>query len=247
VKAHRKISAVDLAVRGCHVDCIHVIGDYLIDSPVDEKEIQRMQSRLGVEAGAKVFCSMDALDWWERPRQLLNTIQYLLDSLRHKLCILLLGYDPSEQKKEVDDTYSTWIRIEGIQVILGEKYINSTSVRDCFSLVDMNLKTSRFQRWSSSAFIRSALAKRPWLSSNYGLRGGYVRTPQLGVTVHSSDSRSHARGCEQMAIYSERFWIDFVNVAKLLGENLREKLDLDLAKMFRESFSPNGEMKNGLR
>jgi glycosyltransferase involved in cell wall biosynthesis len=126
--------------------------------------------------------------------------------------------------------------VSSVQVVIRNSYIEATEVQHYYTMSDVILTTYQNHMGSSSALIRAALAKKPVLSSDFGLMGHLVRTRKLGRVCDSTSPQAIAAGIEQMLESNLSNLTDSVECDRLVAENSEQQLGNDLARL--EEFLP---------
>ena len=211
-----------------------------IKTPNDQ--IALLQKELGIDDGRMIFCMIGIMDERKGPLQLLESIRHLPESVRSKVCVLLIGR-PSDNLRapllQAVSDLNKGVSNQSAQVILRSDYVAPCDVQAFYSLSDVMLTTYQFHKGSSSALIRSAYERKPVLSSNYGWLGHMVRTYKMGIEIDSSDPKEIASGIVQFVQAVPNSLIDTMRCEQLDIDNSQEQIASDLLRMLRGEFSSN--------
>ena len=207
------------------------LADSFCMAPGSQPRADSLRNELGIDPERIVFCLLGVLDSRKGTRQLLQAIQYLKPELGKKVCILLLGYVPDHERIAIESLAQEMNGVSSVQVIIRNQYIEATEVQHYYTMSDVILTTYQNHMGSSSALIRAALAKKPVLSSDFGLMGHLVRTRRLGHVCNSTSPPAIASAIERILTCDLPSLTDRVECEKLVAENSEQQLGHDLSRL----------------
>ncbi|MCY2983210.1 MAG: glycosyltransferase family 4 protein [Planctomycetota bacterium] len=173
---------------------IEFLPDSFATFPMTATELESMRLELGIDSSRKIFCLVGILDRRKGVRELLEAIQTLSEAASKQVCVLLVGELHVSQEVEIIALLEQTKNNSQVQVVLRNDFVPEEDVQKYYELSDVTLTTYQNHMGGSSALIRSALAKRPVLSSDHGLMGEIVRKRQLGLTVDATKPHEIAKG-----------------------------------------------------
>ncbi len=173
---------------------IHFLPDSFATFSVAVSSLESLRSGLGIDSSRTIFCLVGILDRRKGVRELLEAVLTLTDSEAKRVCVLLVGELHPNQELEVLALLERVRLTSQVQVVLNNDFVPEEDIQKYYELSDVTLTTYQNHMGGSSALIRSALAKRPVLSSDNGLMGEIVRTRQLGLTVDATKPLNIADG-----------------------------------------------------
>lgn len=162
---------------------IEFLPDSFAMFPVATACVESLRLDLGIEKSRKIFCLVGVLDRRKGVRELLEAAMTIPESEGKRICVLLVGKLHSNQEQEILALLKQMKLSSAIQFLLRNEFVPETEIQKYYELSDVILTTYQKHMGSSSALIRAALAKRPVLSSDYGLMGEIVRRRQLGLSI----------------------------------------------------------------
>lgn len=165
---------------------------YSSDRPVDA-----LKQQLGIEPGRQVFLLFGRLSESRKGvPQVAEAIAMLPAALHQKLCLVLAG----EPAGPGTDQLEAWLRPiadSGVQIVNRHGYIPESDVPNYFQLADVVLAPYQKHVGMSGILLLAAAARKPILSSNYGLMGEMVKRYGLGLGVDSTVPQELAQGMRQ--------------------------------------------------
>jgi len=199
--------------------------------PAEPDAIASLRHELGIEVGRKVFCLVGALDRRKGVRELLEAILMMNPSEAKRICVLLVGELHSSQEQEILDLLERIKRSSTAQVILRNNFVQEFEVQKYYELSDVTLTTYQNHMGGSSAVLRSALAKRPILSSNNGVMGETVRKRRLGLAIDTTKTEEIAKGIRAFLDDRPECMLDLQSARVFVEENSSARLAEAIQKM----------------
>ena len=168
---------------------------YSCDRPTDP-----LRQQLNIEPDRTVFLFFGRLSESRKGvPQLVEAISMLSSDLCQKICLLFAG-EPEGAGTEQLDLWLTPIRDSGVQIVSCHGYIPESEVPNYFQLADVVLAPYQKHVGMSGILLLAASARKPLLSSNYGLMGEMVRRYGLGVAVDSTSPQEIAQGVSRFLL-----------------------------------------------
>lgn len=164
-----------------------------------ENTASQLKTQLGIESDRKVLLAFGILaDARKGTRQLLEALQQLKPEFCRKICVLLVG----EPFPEGQATIQSWLepvrKSLRVQVITQFGYVPESDVPRYFELSDFVMAPYQKHPGMSGIVLLAAAAKKPILSSNYGLMGELVKQYGLGIGVDTTNPSGIAKGLTRL-------------------------------------------------
>lgn len=175
--------------------------------------VSELKKELGIESNRKVLLAFGILaDARKGTRQLLEALQQLKPELGQKICILLVGEPFSKGQATIESWLAPVRSLLQVQVITQFGYIPESDVPLYFQLADFVMAPYQRHAGMSGIILLAAGAKKPILSSNYGLMGEVVKHYSLGIAVDTTITAEIAAGLTRLLNESSR---DFCSEKKM--------------------------------
>ena len=168
-----------------------------VEIPVAQTSLLDLRSRSNIQAQRKVFLLFGELSERKGVNQVLDAITLLPSALCQHLCFLLVGRCDLVAKRQFQAKIVQVRSAQPVQIIEQYEFISEQTVKDYFQLADVVLAPYQKHIGMSGILLQAAAAKKPVLSSNYGLMGELVRRYQLGLAVDSTRSDELAKALSQ--------------------------------------------------
>lgn len=210
---------------------IEFLPDSFAIAPVSAACVDSLRSELGIDKSRKIFCLVGVLDRRKGVRELLEAAMTIPESEGKRICVLLVGKLQSNQEQEVLALLKKLEQSSTIQVLLHNEFVPDTEIQKYYELSDVILTTYQKHMGASSALIRAALAKRPVLSSDYGLMGEIVRRRQMGLTIDTTQPEEIARGILAFLEDRPEYTLNQQYAAEMVQENSSARLAAALRNM----------------
>lgn len=151
------------------------------------QQVQELRERLGIQPNRKVFILFGRLDDGRKGVfQLLSAVQSLPTTLSEQLCVLLVGFSTPDGQTAIESRLNFIRNTQPIQIISHYEYVPEAEVQLYFQLTDVVLAPYQHHIGMSGILLLAAAARKPVLSSDYGLMGEMVRRHQLGLAVDTT-------------------------------------------------------------
>ena len=203
---------------------IEFLPDSFAIEPVTASRVDLLRSELGIDKSRKIFCLVGVLDRRKGVRELLEAAMTIPESDGKRICVLLVGKLQSDQEPEILALLKLMKQSSAIQVLLLNEFVPDTEIQKYYELSDVILTTYQKHMGASSALIRAALAKRPVLSSDYGLMGEIVRRRQMGLTIDTTQPKEIARGILAFLEDRPEYTLNQQYAAEMVQENSSARL-----------------------
>jgi glycosyltransferase involved in cell wall biosynthesis len=163
-----------------------------------DRPVEMLKQQLGIDANRKVFLCFGRLSEGRKGvPQLVEAVNSLPADLCQKLCLLFAG-EPEGVGNEQLETWLTPMRdSQPVQIVNRSGYIPESEVPNYFQLSDVVLAPYQKHIGMSGILLLAAAARKPVLSSSYGLMGEMVRRYGLGLVVDSTVPDEIAQGITQ--------------------------------------------------
>ena len=162
--------------------------------PHSSVDCSALKSKLGIEPSRQVHLLFGDLNKRKGIEQVLKAIALMPAAIVQKLCLLLVGSMSEANYLRFKAQKIQLIESLPIQIINHNQYIPEADIQNYFKLADVVLAPYQRHVGMSGILNRAAVAKKPVLSSDYGLMGEITRHYQLGLTVDSSNPEAIAQG-----------------------------------------------------
>ncbi len=210
---------------------IEFLPDSFAIAPVSTVCVDSLRSELGIDKSRMIFCLAGVLDRRKGVRELLEAAMAIPESEGKRTCVLLVGKLQPNQEQEILALLKQMKQSSAIQVLLHNEFVPDTEIQKYYELSDVILTTYQKHMGSSSALIRAALAKRPVLSSDYGLMGDVVRRRQLGLTIDTTQPEEIVRGITAFLDDRPECTLNQQSATEIVQENSSARLAAALRKM----------------
>lgn len=177
--------AVEALNKGAFESKAVVLADP-VERAVSQASVSELRSRSNIGGQRKVFLLFGELSGRKGVEQMLDAIALLPGTLCQTLCFLLVGRCDLATKRQFQSKIAQVRSAQPVQIIEQYEFISEQAVQDYFQLTDVVLAPYQKHIGMSGILLQAAAAKKPVLSSNYGLMGELVRRYQLGLAVDST-------------------------------------------------------------
>ena len=184
-----------LKAPGSTASVIHLADPVSIDN--HEVPPIALRQSLNIDSHRQVFLVFGALTERKGIFQLLEAVSLLTKEAGHQICILFIGEASPQVQTRLRAQIETITKSHPIQIIHKFDYIPESEVSSYFKLADVVLAPYQQHVGMSGILIQAAAARKPVLSSDYGLMGEVVSKHQLGITVDSTQPADIALGLKQ--------------------------------------------------
>jgi glycosyltransferase involved in cell wall biosynthesis len=164
-----------------------------------EDAVCDLNLKLGIEPNRKVILAFGILAGERKgTRQFLEALSLLKSELCQEICILLVG-EPFPEGQATLESWLTNVRQSlPVQVITQFGYVPESDVPLYFQLSDFVIAPYQKHAGMSGILLLAAAAKKPILSSNYGLMGELVQKYGLGIAVDTTIVSEISRGLTRL-------------------------------------------------
>ncbi len=180
------------SVRAVHLPDPVQVSNFSKAEPKDIRE------DLGIETGRLVFLLFGALTERKGIHQLLEAILALSPTLCQKICLLFVGESNIEAALEVK--IKEICQIQPIQIVRRYEFVPEQDVQAYFQGADVILAPYQRHVGMSGILLLAAAARKPVLSSDYGLMGEMVQRYKLGLTVDSTIADEIMKGLSRFLL-----------------------------------------------
>lgn len=190
-----------------------------LPDPVDIRttaaETCSLRQKLGIENGRKVFLLFGAITQRKGGFKLLEAITTLPTEHCKQLCIAFIGEANPTIQALLQERIKAIQQTHAVQFVCNFEYVDETRVPKYFQLADVVLAPYQQHVGMSGILLQAAAAKKPVLSSDYGLMGEVTKRHKLGLAVDSAQPRAIALGISRLLsgdisdIYSPLSALDF--------------------------------------
>ncbi|BAU44003.1 glycosyltransferase [Leptolyngbya sp. O-77] len=168
-------------------------------------DLAALRKEHSIEPGRQVFLLFGSIDARKGVYQVLQSLLYLHKKVSQKICLLIVGSVKLEEKSSIQSSIEATLRHSSAQIITHFEFVSDESVHHYFQLADVVLAPYQRHVGMSGILLLAAAARKPVLSSNYGLMGELVRRYELGLIVDSTQPKEIALGIAQMLVESQSF------------------------------------------
>ncbi|MGC1306807.1 MAG: glycosyltransferase [Phormidesmis sp.] len=198
------------------------LADPISTYPAQSKSSE-LREQLKIDESRKVFLLFGDLTSRKGVDQLLEAITQLPTSLCHQLCVLLVGRCSSSVKLSLQPKINQIRQNQSVQIIEHYEFVSEQAVQDYFQLADVVLAPYQKHIGMSGILLQAAAARKPVLSSNYGLMGELVYRYQLGLAVDSTQPSELAKGLSQLLRKPLAQFYSSAKMEQLVQQNTIEK------------------------
>lgn len=177
-----------------------------------QSDLEKLKASLGIEPHRQVFLMFGLIDGRKGIHQLLAAISMLPKHLEEKLCLLLVGPKATDDQQDIEKAIAKISDSQSVQIISCDKYVPDQEIQPYLQISDTILAPYQRHVGMSSILVRTAVAGKPVLSSDYGLMGEMTRRYGLGLTVDSRSPKEIAEGITQFLTQQTN---EFYNLEKM--------------------------------
>lgn len=127
----------------------------------------------------------------------LEALSELPDAVQKQLCIWLAGKPHTGAEEAVRRAVQHARDTTHVHIVVDARFLAEDEFQPFLQAADLSLVLYQRHIGSSNILIRSALAGRPVLASDYGLVGAVVRAHRLGVAIDATSSGAIAHALAQ--------------------------------------------------
>jgi len=147
---------------------------------------EQIKRRLGIKPGRQVLLLFGDLTRRKGTFQLLDALALLSQAGKAKVCLLMAGLIPHDDKEELLKRVRALEKSSAIQVVLHDRFVDTGEIQSFFDAAGLVLLPYQRQIGMSGILVWAAASAVPVLSSDYGLIGRVTKREGLGVTMDSS-------------------------------------------------------------
>jgi glycosyltransferase involved in cell wall biosynthesis len=188
-----------------------------------ESHLETLRENLDIDSGRKVFLLFGSLGKRKGIYQLLEAIRTLPPDLCQKLCLLLIGPIEPPEKEKFKSCITEISQSLPVQIVNRHEFIVDQNIQPYFQIADAIITPYQRHVGMSAILVRAAAAKKPVLSSDYGLMGEITRRYSLGLTVDSAVPNEIAKGLTHFLLESPASLCDRVKMMEFAAQNTAEK------------------------
>lgn len=185
--------------------------------------VERLKTQLKIQPHRKVFLLFGLLNQRKGIFQLLEAIRTLPKELCQNLCLVLAGQIGSEDTNSVKQQSVLLEQSLPIQIVTQHGFIPEQDVSIYFQMADIVLAPYQRHVGMSGILLQAAAAKKPVLSSDYGLMGELVRQHQLGLAIDSTQPSEIAQGLTQFLLKPPTEFCNFNKMSQFAAQNSPER------------------------
>jgi glycosyltransferase involved in cell wall biosynthesis len=193
----------------------------IYDTP--EPQLAKLRENLGIDPGRQVFLLFGSLTERKGIYQLLEAVRALPPDLCQKLCLLLIGPIEPPEKEKLKYCVTEIFQSLPAQIISCHEFIVDRDIQPYFQMADVILAPYQRHVGMSAILVRAAAAKKPVLSSDYGVMGEMTRRYGLGLTVDSTIPIEIAKGLTRFLLESPASLCDRLKMKEFAEQNTAEK------------------------
>ncbi|MEM8718412.1 MAG: glycosyltransferase [Cyanobacteria bacterium P01_G01_bin.39] len=162
--------------------------------PDSDVNLAALKSKLGIDPSRQVHLLFGNLNKRKGLEQVLTAIALMRTKTVQKLCLLLVGSMSEENYRKFQLQKTQLTKSQPVEIIDHNQYVPEPDIQNYFALADVILAPYQRHVGMSGILNRAAVARKPVLSTDYGLMGEITRRYQLGLTVDSSNPQQIAQG-----------------------------------------------------
>lgn len=171
---------------------VHLPDPVEVAAPVALSQVEALRQHLGIEAGRRVLLLFGALTERKGVFPLLEALAELPPDCCQQICLLLVG--ESKIAAQIDAQLVKLRQAQPLQAIAHYQFVPEAAVQVYFHLADLVLAPYQRHVGMSGILLQAAAARKPVLSSDYGLMGAMVHRYGLGLAVDATRPAAIAEG-----------------------------------------------------
>lgn len=219
---------------GGHAHVLHLPDPVSAMPKVPESMLEKQKESLGIDPNRRVLLLFGALTARKGVYQLFEAISLLETNICQQLCLLLVGEADPSNRERIHLQVATIAQAQPVQIIEQYGYIDDQDVPVYFQLADVILAPYQKHVGMSGILLLAASARKPVLSSDYGLMGKIVDRYSLGLTVDSTIPSQIAYGLSRLLLESPDSFCDYGKMDALVAHNSVE----NFARLIFQETSP---------
>lgn len=157
---------------------------------------EQLRRQLAIDPHRQIFLFFGDLSGRKGLFPLLQAWQQLSPPTRSAACLLLVGAIHGRDRPRAMPLIHQLQGIPENQIITVDRFISESEIQPYFALTDWVLAPYQRHVGMSGILVRAAAAKKPLISTDYGLMGEITRRYQLGLTLDSTNPQAIAQALE---------------------------------------------------
>lgn len=171
--------------------------------PTTAADATALRHRLGIEPTRRVMLVFGQLDERKGLFTLIEALKRFTPDQQSGWCLLLVGPVDDGIAPALDVNLSVLTAKTDVQVVRHHSFVPEPDIQLFFTLSDLIVTLYQRHIGMSAVLVRAATARRPVLSSDYGLMGQLVKTKGLGRAV---DAENPVAVAEALATFGQESW-----------------------------------------
>ncbi|MEC4985094.1 MAG: glycosyltransferase [Oscillatoria sp. PMC 1068.18] len=205
-------------------DKVVYLPDPVRNQKLDLSKDKQLKSSLNIEPKRKILLLFGSLAKRKGIYQVLQAILCLSPAECEKICLLLVGKAEPHFDLELLKIRVAWVREKKpVQIIEKYEFIADSEVLSYFQLADIVLAAYHRHAGMSGILFLAAIARKPVLSSNFGLMGEITRRHELGITVDTSIPEAVAEGLKCCLNRPPESLCNYTKMQELVAQHSPEK------------------------
>lgn len=161
--------------------------------PVSSETVANLRMRLGIEPNRKIFLLFGRITGRKGVYKLFDAVKQLSPEQCQRICLLLVGDMPAQDKAAIDQEVTEIRKSQPIQILIQEGFLREAEVPAYFQLSDIVLALYQRHVGMSGILLLGAAAQKPMLVSNYGLMGELTERYGLGLSIDAESPEEIAQ------------------------------------------------------
>lgn len=182
-----------------------------------------LKAKLKIQPDRKIFLLFGSLDERKGIYKVLDALLLLSPEQCQQICLFLVGRANPTEEALINACITEVCQKQPVQIITELEFVSEQAMQAYFHLADVILALYQRHVGMSGVLLQAAAAKKPVLSSNYGLMGELVRRYKLGLALDATSTNEIAQGFTQFLDNSTIIPYDKENVRAFAEQNIAEK------------------------
>jgi glycosyltransferase involved in cell wall biosynthesis len=214
---------------------ISPLPDPVLETSLSPLQILQLRGKLGVKKNRKICLLFGALTGRKGIYETLKSLLELPINIQEELCVILAGQANSQDRQRITAKIAEVHSTCNVQIISQFEFISESEVPVYFQLADIILAPYQHHVGMSGILLQAAAARKPVLSSNFGLMGEIVRKYCLGLAIDSSNPSEIASALNKLLSENNIQYFDIEKMGVFAEENSSDKFSKVLFEGFLQA------------
>lgn len=185
---------------------------------VDPSRVKLLREGLNIQdSEKKILLLFGVLDDRKGIYQVLEAVQKLDINVSSQICLLFVGKVALHEKEKFQKNTLHTSNSCPVEIHVRDEFVPDEDVKLYFEIADLILIPYQQHVGMSGVFLHAVAAKKPLISSDYGLLGYLTRQYHLGLSIDCSSSEEIKNGVLQCIVNQENGVVNSVPLDDLIA------------------------------